>query len=156
PMMLRQQLRAMVRAAAGRELHVMFPMITEVAEFDAARAILDLELEREAAAGTAPPTKVNVGCMLEVPSLVWQLPALTQRIDFLSVGSNDLFQFSFAVDRGDPRLADRYDSLAPAALAMLRTVVKQCAQAGVPVCVCGEMAARPLDAMALVGIGFRA
>jgi len=156
PMMLRHQLRAMVRAAAGHELHVMFPMVTEVAEFDAARAILDLELERELAAGRTLPTKVLVGCMLEVPSLVWQLPALTQRIDFLSVGSNDLFQFSFAVDRGDPRLADRYDSLAPAALAMLRSVVKQCDQAGVPVRVCGEMAARPLDAMALLGIGFRA
>ena len=155
PMMLRQQLRALVRAASGHELCVMFPMVTEVAEFDAARAILDLELEREAAAGTVPPTSVRVGCMLEVPSLIWQLPALTDRIDFLSVGSNDLFQFSFAVDRGDPRLADRYDSLAPAALAMLRSVVKQCAEAGVTVSVRGEMAARPLDAMALIGIGFR-
>jgi phosphotransferase system enzyme I (PtsP) len=151
PMMLRQQLRAMVRAAAGRELSVMFPMITEVAEFDAARAILDLELER----ATEAPSAVRVGCMLEVPSLIWQLPALTRRVDFVSVGSNDLFQFSFAVDRGDPRLADRYDSLAPAALAMLRTVAQQCALAGVTVSVCGEMAGRPLDAMALIGIGFR-
>jgi phosphotransferase system enzyme I (PtsP) len=155
PMMLRQQLRALVRAAAGRDLAIMFPMVTEVAEFEAARAILDIELAREAAAGAAPPASVRVGCMLEVPSLVWQLPALAERIDFLSVGSNDLFQFSFAVDRGDPRLADRYDSLAPAALAMLRNVVETCAAARVPVSVCGEMAARPLDAMALLGIGFR-
>jgi phosphotransferase system enzyme I (PtsP) len=156
PMMLRQQLRALVRAAAGRELSVMFPMVTEVAEFDTARAILDLELAREAAVGTEPPLSVRVGCMLEVPSLVWQLGALCERIDFLSVGSNDLFQFTFAVDRGDPRLADRYDALSPAALAMLKSVVKHCAMAGVPVSVCGEMAARPLDAMALLGIGFRA
>jgi phosphotransferase system enzyme I (PtsP) len=93
--------------------------------------------------------------MLEVPSLVWQLGALCERIDFLSVGSNDLFQFTFAVDRGDPRLADRYDALSPAGLAMLKAVAKGCATAGVPVSICGEMAARPLDAMALLGIGFR-
>jgi phosphotransferase system enzyme I (PtsP) len=152
PMMLRQQLRGLLRAAAGRELSVMFPMVTEVAEFDAARAILDIELAR----AREKPTNVRVGCMLEVPSLIWQLPALTKRIDFLSVGSNDLFQFAFAVDRGDPRLAERYDALAPAALAMLRQVVKQCAQDGVQVSICGEMAARPLDAMALLGVGFRA
>jgi phosphotransferase system enzyme I (PtsP) len=133
----------------------MFPMVTEVAEFEAARAILDLELDRERQAHRKPPSAVRVGCMLEVPSLLWQLPALLERVDFLSVGSNDLLQFAFASDRSDPRLADRYDSLSPAALAMLRAIVVQCAKARVALSICGEMAGRPLDAMALVGVGFR-
>ncbi len=155
PMMLRHQLRALIRATAGCELHVMFPMITEVAEFDAAREILDIELARARAAGVEAPTVVRVGAMLEVPSLVWQLPALLRRIDFLSVGSNDLLQYAFAIDRGDPRLAQRYDALAPGALAMLREVVARSAEAEVDLSICGEMASRPLDAMALIGIGFR-
>ncbi len=155
PMMLRHQLRALIAAAAGFELNVMFPMITEVAEFDAAREILALELARMRAAGAEAPVAVRVGSMLEVPSLVWQLPALLKRIDFLSVGSNDLLQYAFAIDRGDPRLAQRYDSLAPASLAMLHEVVARCRETNVELSICGEMASRPLDAMALVGIGFR-
>jgi phosphotransferase system enzyme I (PtsP) len=98
---------------------------------------------------------VRVGAMLEVPALLWQLPALLRRVAFLSVGSNDLLQFLFASDRGNPRIAERYDSLAPAVLAFLRSIVGQCAAAGVPVTVCGEMAGRPLEAMTLIGLGFR-
>jgi phosphotransferase system enzyme I (PtsP) len=93
--------------------------------------------------------------MLEVPSLAWQLPALLSRVDFISVGSNDLVQFFFASDRENPRLAARYDALSPSLLMMLRHIVVSCAGAGVPVTLCGEMAARPLEAMALVGLGFR-
>jgi phosphotransferase system enzyme I (PtsP) len=156
PAILRRQLRALVRAGAGRELSVMFPMVTEIAELDAARAVLDLELERARTSGAEPPAILRVGVMLEVPALAWQLPGLLERVDFLSVGSNDLLQFLFASDRGNPRLADRYDVLSPPVLALLRSVIGACDAAGVPLTLCGEMAGRPLEAMVLVGLGFRA
>ena len=155
PAMLRQQIRALIGAAAGRELSVMFPMIAEVSEFDAAREILDREVQRARGRGAETPTAVEVGAMLEVPSLVFQLDALLSRVDFVSVGTNDLFQFLFASDRGDPRLAERYDFLSPVTFAVLRTVLEGCREAGVPVGVCGEAASRPLDAMAMIGLGFR-
>ncbi len=155
PAMLRQQLRALIRAAAGRELHVMFPMIAEVAEFARARGILALELAHEKALGTPLPSALRVGAMLEVPSLVYQLPALLARVDFLSIGSNDLLQFHFAVDRTNPRLAERYDMLSPSALSMLRRIIVGCSKLGVALSLCGEAGARPLEAMALVGLGLR-
>ena len=155
PAMLRQQVRALLRAADGRALSVMFPMIAEVAEFDRARHVLDMEVAREKAAGRTMPEKLSVGAMVEVPSLLWQLPALAARVDFLSVGSNDLVQFLFAADRGDPRLAERYDPLSPLVLNVLRDVAKAAAKADVPLSLCGEMAGKPLEAMALVGIGYR-
>ncbi|HSK40945.1 MAG TPA: phosphoenolpyruvate--protein phosphotransferase, partial [Arenibaculum sp.] len=155
PAMLRKQLRALLRAHAGRELRVMFPMIAEVAEFEAARGILDMERARLEHEGREPPRAVAVGAMIEVPSIVWQLPALLRQVDFLSVGSNDLQQYLFAADRGNPLIANRYDSLAPAMMAVLRHLVEQCDAAGVPVSVCGEMAGRPLEAMTLIGLGFR-
>ncbi len=154
PALLRQQLRALIRAAAGRRLRVMFPMIAEIGELDAARAVLDLELERAGARGT-PPAKVEVGVMFEVPALLWELPQLLPRIDFLSVGTNDLVQFLFAADRGNPRLAERYDALSLPVLQLLAEVARDCARAKVPLTLCGEMAGQPLDAMALIGIGFR-
>src|SRR3989338_4295685 len=114
--MLRRQLRALTEAAAGRELRVMFPMIAEVAELDAARELLERELARIKGRGEPAPKRVRVGAMLEVPGLLFQLPALLERVDFLSVGSNDLAQFLFASDRTNPRLAERYDVLSPAML----------------------------------------
>ncbi|MDP8969046.1 MAG: phosphoenolpyruvate--protein phosphotransferase, partial [Actinomycetota bacterium] len=155
PAILRTQLRALVRAAAGRTLSVMFPMVAEVAEFDAARRLLDMELARARAGGWAPPSAVRVGTMLEVPALFWQLPALLPRIGFLAIGSNDLIQFLFACDRGSPHLIDRYDVLSPPVLSFLRDLVQRCRQAGVQLSVCGEMASRPLEAMALAGLGVR-
>lgn len=154
PAMLAQQLRALVTAADGRLLRVMFPMVSEVAELVAARAILDRQRERMAAQGILP-ARVEVGVMMEVPSLFFQLDALLPRIDFLSVGSNDLMQFLFACDRGNPRLAGRYDVLSPPALNFLRLLVAASDAAGVPLAVCGEMAARPIEAMALVALGVR-
>ena len=91
--------------------------------------------------------------MLEVPSLAEVLDQLLPKIDFLSIGTNDLTQFLFAADRADPRLAERYDWLSPAILRFLRRVSKQAREAGVPVRVCGEMGGRPLEAMALIGLG---
>jgi phosphotransferase system enzyme I (PtsP) len=155
PSMLRQQLRALLLAAAGRPLSVMFPMVAEVAEFDAARRILDLELSRLAAHGGQPPVSLKVGVMFEVPALAWQLPALLARVDFVSVGSNDLQQFLFASDRGNARLAGRYDALSPTMLGVLRGLIEAGDARGVPFSLCGEMAGRPLDAMALIGLGFR-
>ncbi len=155
PMLLRQQLRALIQAASGRELSVMFPMIAEVPEFDQARSLLDLELRREKERGTVMPTSISAGVMLEVPSLLFQLPALLARVDFISVGSNDLYQFLFAADRGNSRLSERYDMLSPPVMSLLRDVVEACDEAQVSLSLCGEMAASPIDAMALIGVGFR-
>lgn len=155
PAILRQQLRALIVAAGGRDLHVMFPMIAEVAEFDAARAILELELDRARRKGDELPRALKVGAMLEVPALAWQLPTLLKRVDFLSVGSNDLLQFMFASDRSNPRIAERYDVLSPSVLSLLSSLARACDDAGVALTLCGEMGGRPLEAMALIGIGFR-
>jgi phosphotransferase system enzyme I (PtsP) len=155
PAMLRQQLRALRRAAAGRELFVKFPMIAEIAELEAARRLLDKELARATAEGFEPPRSVKLGVMLEVPSLLWQLPALLNRVDFLSIGTNDLAQFLYACDRGNPRLAERYDLLSAPMVALFRHVIAQCRAAQTPLSMCGEMAGNPIEAMMLIGLGFR-
>lgn len=155
PAVLRQQLRALIRAAQGRELSVMFPMISDIGELDKARDLLDRELASEVARGTAKPGKLKVGTMLEVPALAFQTEALLDRVDFVSVGSNDLVQFLFASDRGNPRLSERYDGLAPSVLTFLKRLVDACRQRNVHLSLCGEMGGQPIDAMALIGIGFR-
>ncbi len=154
PAVLRQQIRALLRACQGGELRIMFPMISDVAELEAARALLEREMDREANKDRALPSAVKVGLMLEVPSLVWQLPALLDKVDFVSVGSNDLFQFHFAADRGNPRLARRYDVLAPGFLKLLHGVAEQVNKKEVRLSLCGDMASHPLEAMALLGCGF--
>ncbi len=156
PAVLRHQLRALLRAGSGRNLLIMFPMVAEVAELDRLRAILALEQAHQAEQGVAPPSDLKVGAMMEVPALAWQMPALLDRVDFLSIGSNDLAQFMFAVDRGNPRIADRYDVLSPGMLSFLRSITTAAKEKNVPLSVCGEMAGRPLDAMALLGVGVRA
>lgn len=153
PSLLRQQLRAMLRACKGKRLQLMFPMVAEIAEFDAAKNLLDMEVKRFKERGEDLPSQIAVGAMLEVPALLWQLPALLKRVDFLSVGSNDLIQFLFASDRGGARTSLRYDSLSPPVLRVIRNLVEECDKAGVPLTLCGEMAARPLEAMTLVSLG---
>jgi phosphotransferase system, enzyme I, PtsP len=155
PAMLREQLRALVRAAADRDLCVKFPMIAEISELERARALLDLELARAASEGRPLPVSVKIGVMLEVPALLWQLPELCGRIDFLSVGTNDLLQFLFACDRGNPRLADRYDALSAPVLSLLQEIVARTRMSSVPLSMCGEMTASPLEAMVLIALGFR-
>jgi len=155
PAVMRQQLRALLRAAAGRELSVMFPMIAEVAELVQAREILKIEVERERALGAEMPERIRVGTMMEVPALAFQLDALLPLVDFVSIGSNDLTQFLFAIDRGNPRIAERYDPLAPAMIRFMRHVSDACRAHNVELSVCGEMAGRPLEAMALLGVGIR-
>jgi phosphotransferase system enzyme I (PtsP) len=151
PALLRRQFRALLLAAGGRDLSVMFPMVATVSEFCAARSLL----QAEAARMRPRPGRLSVGTMLEVPALLWQLPELLRETDFISVGSNDLMQFTFAADRSSAALAARYDLLSSPVLAMLEEVVRQADAAGVPVSLCGEAAARPLEALALAGIGFR-
>jgi phosphotransferase system enzyme I (PtsP) len=155
PALLRQQIRALIRAADGRGLRIMFPMVADASEIDPLRRLLDMEIAREARYGRATPETLTVGLMLEVPSLLFQLDQVLARVDFLSIGSNDLMQFLFAADRGSTRLAGRYDPLSPAVFRVVRDVVAHAAAAGVPVNVCGEMAGRPLEAMALIGLGVR-
>ena len=155
PAMLRRQLRAMIQAANGRPLSVMFPMIAEVGELLRARTLLDLELSRAGRRGTARPDRLRVGVMFEVPALAWQLDGLLPHVDFISVGTNDLLQFLFAADRGNSRLAGRYDSLSPALLRLLHFVVEKARPSGVELSVCGEMAGRPVEALALLALGVR-
>lgn len=155
PAILRQQIRALLAAAAGRELRVMFPMIAEVAELRTAKAVLALEREHRERQGGVLPERIQVGTMIEVPAMLWQLPCLLREVDFVSVGTNDLIQFFFANDRGNPRVADRYDPLAPSVLKALRQLAEACDAAGVSISVCGEMAGRPLEALALIALGYR-
>ena len=155
PILLRYQLRALIRASAGSELTIMLPMVAEVREVQAARELLDGEVNREKEKGNAVPTKIRLGAMIEVPSLVYQLPQLFPYVDFLSLGSNDLFQFFYAIDRDYPKLTDRYDVLSPTFLSMLKSIQDQCEAARIPLSVCGEMAGRPLEALALIGLGYR-
>lgn len=153
PAILMRQCKALIAAAAGKRLDVMFPFITEVAEFDEAKALLDRELALAQAEGQVLPKDIRVGAMVEVPSILWQLPELAAKADFLSVGSNDLLQFLFASDRGNQNLADRYDALSPAALRVFRQIVRD--TGGTELSFCGELARKPLEAMALVGLGVR-
>jgi phosphotransferase system, enzyme I, PtsP len=154
PAMLRQQLRGLIRAGDGKALRVMFPMISEASEFFRAKEIFDLELAHEKASRDVEPNSVSVGIMLEVPGLIWQLDQLAPHLDFISVGTNDLLQFAFAADRNNPQLSNRFDTLSPAALALLKSVAECGNRHGVTTTVCGEIAGSPLEAMALIGCGF--
>jgi phosphotransferase system enzyme I (PtsP) len=154
PALLRLQLRALISASRGRHLRVMFPLIASVDEFRAARAMVDEELAWAERRGRNPPKDLRVGAMIEAPSLIWHLDALLPMTDFVSVGTNDLMQYMFAADRGNPRVSDRYDPLSPPALRALKAICDACQETGTAVSVCGEMAGRPLEAFVLVGLGF--
>ena len=154
PSLLRLQLRALLAAGAGRELRVMFPMIATVDEFRAARDLVDVECEWARRRGRPLPATLRVGAMIECPSLLWHLDALLPLTDFVSVGSNDLFQYMYAADRTNPLVSDRYDPLSPPALRALQAIQKACADSGTPVSVCGELAGRPLEAFALLTLGY--
>ena len=154
PSLLRLQLRALLAAGAGRELRVMFPMIATVDEFRAARELVDVECDWARRRGRPLPALLRVGAMIECPSLLWHLDALLPLTDFVSVGSNDLFQYMYAADRTNPLVSDRYDPLSPPALRALQAIQTACAETGTPVSVCGELAGRPLEAFALICLGF--
>ena len=151
--LMKAQARALIEASAGRLLRVMFPMVSEPWEYEEARALFEEQVEWARKSHRKLPKRIEFGAMLEVPSLAEMLDQLLPRVDFISIGTNDLTQFLFAADRSDPRLAERYDWLSPAILRFLKRIIGACDAAGVPVRVCGEMAGRPLEAMALIGLG---
>src|SRR5881394_2019575 len=156
PGLMRSQIRALLQAAAGRELKIMFPMIANCAEFDEAKELIERELTSLRRRRHKLPDRVEVGAMVEVPSLLFQLDSLIPRVDFLSVGSNDLVQFLFAADRGNKRVADRFDPLSPPVLRALMMIVDKAKAGGKPVALCGELASKPIGALELIGLGFRA
>jgi phosphotransferase system enzyme I (PtsP) len=147
------QARALLEACAGRTLHVMFPMVSEPWEFAAAKALVERSRVRLAKLGRPHATAVRYGAMLEVPALAEVLDELLPMVDFVSIGTNDLTQFLLAADRGNPKLADRYDWLARGVLRFLARVAAAAREAGTPLAVCGEMGGRPLEALALLGLG---
>src|SRR6516165_108255 len=156
PGLLRSQIRALLRAAGGRDLKVMFPMIATVEEFDEAKSLVERELTHLRRHAHKLPESVEVGTMVEVPSLLYQLDDLLDRVDFLSIGTNDLVQFFYAADRGNARVSDRFDAISAPVLRALRLIVEKARTHAKPVTVCGELASRPLGALALVAIGYRA
>ena len=151
--LMKVQARALLEAGAGRTLDIMFPMVSEPWEFDAARALIEEQRDWLIGKGRALPTAVRYGAMLEVPALAEVLDVLLPKVDFLSIGTNDLTQFLFAADRANPALADRYDWLSPAILRFLRRIVVLAGAHATPLTVCGEMGGRPLEALALMSIG---
>ncbi len=153
--LMKAQARALIEAAAGRSLYVMFPMVSEIWEFDAARAVFEEQISFLRSKKKVMPERVEYGAMLEVPALAEMLDLLLPKLSFLSVGTNDLTQFLFAADRANPRLAERYDWLSLPIFRFLRRVVQGTVGSNVDLGVCGEMGGRRLEALALLGIGFR-
>ncbi len=155
PALLRIQVRALLKAAAGRPVKIMFPMVATLEEFERASELVEREKAHLFRHDYPLPSECRLGVMVEVPSLLFQIDEIAKAADFLSVGSNDLMQFLFAVDRDNRLVADRFDPLSAPSLRALRRIAHHAAQAGCPVTVCGEIASRPLEAMALIGLGFR-
>jgi phosphotransferase system enzyme I (PtsP) len=155
PALLRSQIRALLRAASGRDLRLMFPMIAAVREFDEAKELVERELTYLRRHNHKLPERVEVGTMVEVPSLLYQLDELLDRVDFLSVGSNDLAQFLFAADRGNPRVSTRFDELSIPMLRALKDIAERSDAHGKPVTLCGEMASKTVSALALIALGYR-
>ena len=153
--LMRVQLRALLRAARGRELCVMLPMVTEVREVVRVRAMIEREKKLLAGFGHELPTRVKLGAMIEVPSLFWQMDELMGAVEFVSIGTNDLFQFMTASDRGNSQMANRYDTLSRPFLRALLNVVEAGRRNNTHVNLCGEIAGRPLAAMGLIAIGYR-
>ena len=155
PALLRTQIRALLKASAGHELRLMFPMVSEVEEFRRARELVEREKRFLKGHGYTLPDPIRLGAMVEVPALLFEIDELLAEVDFVSVGSNDLFQFLFAVDRGNSSVTARFDPMSPSFLRALRLIARSAAAKGKPATLCGELAGRPLTAMALIGVGFR-
>ena len=155
PGLLRMQLRALLRAAGGRDLRIMFPMIATVHEFEQAKALVAREIAHLRRHDRVLPADLKLGVMLEVPALLWQLDEICARADFLSVGTNDLVQYLFAADRDNKRVAARYNSLSVPVLRALKRIVDKAQANNIPLSLCGEMGSQPIEALALLAIGFR-
>lgn len=155
PGLMRMQLRALLQASVGRQLKIKLPMVTMVTEIDNVRATLDKEIEAQKKFGHDLPSEILLGSMIEVPTLMWQLDELMQRVDFVSVGTNDLFQFMAASDRSSSYLANRFNALSRPFLRALREIVRACERHNTPLQLCGELAGDTLSALALFGVGYR-
>lgn len=155
PGLLRHQLKAFISAAKGRPLHVMFPMVSDMHEWHFCNNILQHELERFKAKKEQLPSEVKVGIMFEVPALMLQLDEIMAAVDFVSIGSNDLTQFIFAMDRGSPIVGERYDGISPIILRLYKMILSKAKEYDVPVTLCGEVSSDPIAALALVALGFR-
>jgi len=155
PAILRQQVRALIHASQGKELRLLFPMVSDISEYREARQHVEHEWNRSQQSQISLPASLTYGVMLEVPSIVDQLEPLLKEVDFISVGTNDLFQFFYACDRTNPNVSNRYDVLSSSFLGYLQKIQMACEAAKVPINICGEMAGKPLEALALLAIGYR-
>ena len=155
PGLMKTQIRALLLASEGRPLHILFPMITAIDEIRQARKIVDLECNFLKKHDHKMPESIKIGAMVEVPAILWQLEELARHVDFLSVGTNDLAQFVFAADRTSSRLSHRYDPLSPAFLRVLKHIAVTAARTNTPLTLCGELASKPLEALAVMALGFR-
>lgn len=155
PALFQKQLKSLLIAAEAKPLNIMFPMIASVDEFKRARDLVEIGVAKCRGDGIVGPKSLKVGTMIEIPALLWEIDDLAEASDFLSVGSNDLHQFMFAADRGSPALAARYGPLTPAFLEALERLRFAADRAGKPITLCGEMAGNPLEALALISIGYR-
>ena len=153
--LLRTQVRAFIRAAGTEALRIMVPMISNVAEILAVREIIDREIEIVRKRDGQGPSRLYYGIMIEVPALLFQLDEVMPLVDFVSIGSNDLMQYFYAADRGNPRVSERFDPLSAPFLRALASIVDAARRHGTEATVCGEIGGRPLEAIALVGLGFR-
>src|SRR3712207_1987504 len=155
PGLLRAQVRALLKAASGRPLKLMFPMVATCDEFERAKKVVEREKTYLSQHGHPLPSELKLGVMLEVPSLLFQLREICESADFVSLGTNDLMQFLFAIDRENRRVADRFDPLSAPMLRALNLVAEQARASNCQATICGEIGGRPLEAMALIGLGFR-
>jgi len=151
--LFRTQIRALLRASALGQVQIMLPMISSTAEFRQARRLIEderVQLHRE---GVAMGARVPVGAMIEVPAAALAAPMLARHAQFFSIGTNDLIQYTLAIDRGDDEVNYLYDPLHPAVLRLIRMTIEAGDQAGIPVAMCGEMAGDPQYARLLLGLG---
>jgi phosphotransferase system enzyme I (PtsI) len=149
---MRTQVRAILRAAAGAKLSLVVPMVSDVADVRSARTVIAEELENLTNAGT-PCAKVPVGAMVEVPSAVLTAEKIAAEVDFFELGTNDLVQYTLAVDRGNDKVSDWFRTLHPAVLYGIKRTLDAASAAKIPVIVCGEMASTPAYAVLLAGLG---
>lgn len=153
PGLLRIQVRALLQAANGGPMKILVPMVTDAWEFRQTRIVVNKELERLAHEGRPLPSRLEVGAMIEVPSLLWELDQVMPEADFVSIGSNDLVMFLTAADRANSRVSKAYDPIALPRLRALRHIVDSASRYGVPLTMCGELAGKTVEALALMSIG---